>query len=387
MITFGLPLIMVVAGGLASLQATSGTLPEVGYVDLSGKLSPVDHVQLDGEALSLKSYPDLVAAQSAKSEGEIDAYLVVPTGYLHGEAVRYYGESDPTGKVRTALEAFMRRSLLPDLPGRTHDRLDEPLGNLTFLATDSNTSVKDGFALAVRVLFPFALASLFGFLVMTNVSQMGAAMVREKDQRAMEIVLTSLPPWQLVAGKVLGTTLLSLTQIAIWGIGFVLALALAISRFAPSETIEVPVEILGWSLALFLPSYFLYMTLAAGVGIVAGNARQAQQASSAFGVFGMAPFFVLKTIMDDPNGSVAVLLSYFPLTAPMISVLRMTGTTIPTWQLLLATSISVFALLGSLWLVARVYRASMLLYGQPLRPKAILRALRGPAQSAIGGEQ
>jgi ABC-2 type transport system permease protein len=205
---------------------------------------------------------------------------------------------------------------------------------------------------------------------------MGSAVVREKESRAMELVVTSLRPSQLVAGKVIGMSLLSVTQFAIWGIGAAIAIALAVAGQFEFELSLIPWNAVIWAVLLGLPAYFLYAVVAAGLGIVAGSSQQAQQMAGILGFLGMAPLYLTALVVDAPNGPVAVGFSLFPLTAPVFSLFRMALTEVPSWQLVTALVLILVSLIASIWIVGRVFRVAMLTYGRALRPQQVWQALR-----------
>jgi len=122
--------------------------------------------------------------------------------------------------------------------------------------------------------------------------------------------------------------------------------------------------------------YYLYAVLASGLGIIAGDSQQAQQLAGVLGFLGLAPLWLLGMLVDKPDGPLAVALTLFPLTSPMVALFRMSLTDVPTWQLLASLGLIIASLAGSVWLVARIFRAAMLMYGQVLRPRQVLQALR-----------
>ncbi len=192
----------------------------------------------------------------------------------------------------------------------------------------------------------------------------------------MEMIITSLAPRELVTGKVLGMTLLSLTQVGVWAIGGGIAIGLALSSTVDVQTLSIPWEALMWALLLGVPGYFLYAVLASGLGVIAGDSQQAQQLAGVLGMLGLAPLWFMGLLINALDGPLAVGLTLFPLTGPMIGLFRMALVEVPTWQLITSLAILVASLIGSIWLVARIFRAAMLMYGQALRPRQILQALR-----------
>ncbi len=374
-LTFGLPVIMVIAGLVPALRDRGGNLPNVGYVDQTGRLARVSWVSVGDASLSLTAFANADAAQAAFQRGDIAGYLVIPDGYFQGQPATFYGTEGPGEKLEDALAAFMRQAMLPDEPPWLLDRLANPT-QVTYIARDSGVAVAEGPALIVRIAFPAILAMLFAFAIFTGAGQMGAVMVREKDQRAMEMIITSLAPRELVAGKVLGMSLLSLTQVAVWAIGGGIAAGLALSRSADLQGLSIPWEALAWGLLLGVSGYYLYAVLASGLGIIAGDSQQAQQLAGILGFLGLVPLWLLGMLVDKPDGPLAVALTLFPLSSPMVALFRMSLTDVPTWQLVASLALIIASLAGSVWLVARIFRAAMLMYGQVLRPKQVMRALR-----------
>lgn len=373
-LTFGLPAIMIVAGAVPLLRER-GPLPAVGYVDETGQLARLSQVTLEDGVLNVMAYADAGEAQAAYRQGEIEGYLHIPAGYLEGEPAVFYGTQQPGGRLEDGLEALLRQALLPDAPDWAQARLASP-SEMTYVDQARGVEVAPGLGMVLQVALPAVLAVLFALAVFTGASQLGSAVVHEKEQRAMEMLITSLAPRDLVAGKVLGMGLLSLTQLAIWAAGGGIAIALAVSGASEPPTLTVPWEAVMWGLLLGVPGYFLYAVLAAGLGIIAGNNQQAQQLGGLLGFVAMAPFWLIASLLKAPNGPLAVALTLFPLSSPMFGLLRMMLAEVPRWQLAAGLAMIAASLVAAVWAVARVFRAAMLMYGRRVRPQELLQALR-----------
>jgi ABC-2 type transport system permease protein len=374
-LTFAVPVLMVIVGAIAIIQETSGGLSPVGYVDQTDQLAPVNQIPVDGELFSPTAYADVAAARGAYRRGEVAGYLVIPAGYFDGQPATFYAQDAPNSRLEQALMAFMRRAMLPDAPAWALDRLADPV-EMTYVDQGKGTEIVAGPALLIRVAVPVALALMFAFAVLTGASQMGSVIVREKDQRAMEMVVTSLAPRELVVGKVLGMTCLSLTQIGIWLLGAAIAAGLALSGRLDIQELSIPWEAVVWALLLGVPGYFLYAILASGLGIIAGDSQQAQQLAGVLGFVGLVPLWFLTLLVEAPQGPLAVALTLFPLTGPMIALFRIALSDVPTWQLLGSFTLIVLSLSAGAWIVSRIFRAAMLMYGQSLHPGQIWQALR-----------
>lgn len=376
MLTLGLPVLMVIAGAIPFFtQGFGDELPVVGYVDQTGQLAAVQEVVVDEQTLVLRAFAEPTQAQDAYQQGEIGGYLVIPGGYFEGEQARYYAEESPNVALTQGLQIFMRRAMLPEAPDWMLERLDDPT-NRTFVSLETGESVQEGPALILRVATPIALAILMALALLFTSSQMGAAVVREKDQRAMEMIITSIRTSQLVAGKIIGMTLLSLTQLAVWGTGILIAVILLLAGDVDLGSLSLPWGALFWALMLGIPGYFLYAVVAAGLGIIAGDTQQAQQLAGFLGFLGMFPLWIAGVLLEAPNSALAVGLSLFPFTAPIFSLFRMALTEVPLWQLVASFGILILSLLAGIWVVSRVFRVAMLMYGQALTPREIWRAMK-----------
>lgn len=375
-LTLFLPILMVAAGAVAVIFFENEVeLGVVGYVDQTGRLAEVSNINAGGTEFDLVRLNDVKQAQSALSSGQIEAYLVIPQGYFTGEPVIFYGETTPGAELRQALERFLRLALWPEAPEAIMARAENP-AEVTFVSLSTGTEISSGLGLVVFFATPAILAILFAIAVAFTTGQMGSAVVREKEQRAMEMVITSLRPRDLVAGKVLGMSLLALTQFGIWIAGALIALLIYTSGEADLRGLVFPWRAALWGLLLITPGYLLFAVLGAGVGLIAGDNQQAQQLAGLLGILGFVPMWFTAAWINQPDGAAAVTLTLFPLTAAVTALLRMAFTEVPVWQLSASFVLLVLSLWLAIWVVARIFRVTMLVYGQAIRPRQIWLALR-----------
>jgi ABC-2 type transport system permease protein len=192
----------------------------------------------------------------------------------------------------------------------------------------------------------------------------------------MEIVITSLPPEAMVAGKVLGLSLMALGQVVVWT-GF--AIGAGLLALASTGTVSlaiIPWSALVWSLVLGLPTFLIYAVISAGLGVIAGDDQQSQQLAGILSLIGLLPFWTLPAILSAPGGTLSTVLTLFPLTSATVVLFRLGFGTVPLWQPLAALSIALLCLAAITWLVTRVFRAAMLIYGQRLTLRQVWVALR-----------
>jgi ABC-2 type transport system permease protein len=192
------------------------------------------------------------------------------------------------------------------------------------------------------------------------------ALVEEKENRTMEMIVTSVSPMQLMAGKIVGNLSVGLTQIGAWLAVVIIALVIVV-RFIPlGEGFQLDAGYLGLLILVMLPAFVMISALMALVGATATEAREAQQIAGLFTLPLAVPLWFVSAIIANPNSALSIGLSLFPLTAPLAISLRAGYTDIPLWQTTLAISLLVVCAIGALWLAGRAFRLGMLRYGKRL---------------------
>ena len=145
------------------------------------------------------------------------------------------------------------------------------------------------------------------------------------------------------------------------------------------EGINMPWDYLGLMALFFFPAYILLSGIMVALGAATTEVQQAQQVAGLLNLLFMAPIFALVLLMENPSHPLSVFLTLFPTTSFLTISLRWAMGNIPAWQLVTAWVLLVASAVFAVWAAARVFRAGMLRYGQPLSVKSVLAALRGAA--------
>ena len=232
-----------------------------------------------------------------------------------------------------------------------------------------------GFALAFAVFMVLYMTTLiYGQQVMLGV-------LEEKSSRVVEVILSTVDPLDLMAGKIAGIGLAGLTQLAIW---FSIAALLtapglvALLAFLPAGTelpTLAPMLVLHFFL-LFILGYFFYATFYAMIGSAFNNPQEAQQMASLAVIFVVLPWIFFLPILNDPDSTLAVVTSLIPIFTPFLMVLRIAVKMPPTWQILLGYLLTTALCVGMIWLCARIYRVGILMYGKKPSLKELWRWVR-----------
>ncbi len=362
------PLLVGVSIGLGILSVTLGTdRRPVGIIDQSELFSaPFITPEPDNGPIKETSflfYETTTAAQRALDNREIQGFYTVDAGYLENGKITLTAPSAVGSEVSSDFIDILRLNLLKDQPAGLKDRLYEgPQVTVRSISDKRSAGESNFMAIALPV-----LAGIL-FIVAVNISggYLLQAVVEEKENRTMEIILTSISTDQLMAGKIAGNLSVGLTQLLIWlaaaGVG---ALFFGKMQADPSA-FAVGGTFLGVMALTFLPAFVMIAALMAMVGAIATEAREAQQLSGLFSLPIFIPIWFLQPIIENPNSPLVVGLSMFPLTSPLTLPMRVAFSTVPAWQIGLSLAILIASALGSVWLASRAFRLGMLRYGKKL---------------------
>ena len=219
----------------------------------------------------------------------------------------------------------------------------------------------------------FFLSIVFILLLMMMVIYSGQLLVRsmieEKSSRLIEILVSSSTPDELLAGKVLGLSLLGLTQIVIW---VLIGLGLAGSALVPLTAFKNVLPMLIY----FILGFLFYTTLFVGIGSTVNTEQQAQQITTYLSLILMLPVVIAMPVIQNPNFIVTKIFSYIPLTIPTIMVLRLNVQNVSIFEIVLTILILALSIVVVTKLSAKVFRIGILSYGNKLSLKEIMNWLK-----------
>ena len=199
--------------------------------------------------------------------------------------------------------------------------------------------------------------------------------VDEKENRTMEIIVTSVSPEELIIGKILGNLCVGLSQLFIWLMFAALGAASIKSIFGYGYApVILPVHYV-LLLGIIIPGFILVATLMSLVGVSAASLREAQQVSMIFTLPMVSPYWFAGAVLQNPNHPLSALMSIFPLTAVITMPLRVAIGEVPGWQLILAILLMWASAGAALLLAARVFRLGMLRFGKRLPIKEVVMKL------------
>jgi ABC-2 type transport system permease protein len=193
----------------------------------------------------------------------------------------------------------------------------------------------------------------------------------------MEIMITSVTPGQLIGGKTVGLLAAALTQLFIYVAAAVIGLIVAAPHVEPLQQLTVPWAYLGVMGLFFIPSYALIAAVMVAIGAAVTKVQEAQQVAGLLNMLFILPILMVAVILRDPGHPISVLLTLFPTTTFLTISLRWGLGTVPLWQIGIGWVLLIVTTIFMVWAAARVFRAGMLRYGQPLNLKAAMAVIRG----------
>ncbi len=322
--------------------------------------------------VEVRRYSDEEAATQAVRTGEADAVWIFPSTYWRTPDVTILiGRTSPTkwrvhpghrAIIRLARTSIAERTALDQA---SKDRLIKVLETeykLVGLEGEADTDARTTRESFTALLMPAVFGSFFAFIIFVASGYLLDSVGEEKETRILEILLASVTPEDLLLGKMLGLGVAGLLQtllMALLGLGPLIILG--------SLTLG-----LGQLLAMFVCAalgYAMYASLMGASGAIASNRIEGRQTSAAWTITASLPFFLFPVFIVEGEQLVAVVLSLFPLTAPVAMILRLGAGAVPAWQLM----VSLATMTATAWLAwrfgSRVFRIAILMTGSrpPLR--------------------
>jgi ABC-2 type transport system permease protein len=320
----------------------------------------------------------LVAADS------IDGYVVLPHDLEAGEMVRYEGRTvtafGDIERIRTAVENAIQVRRLIDAgvdPEVVSDALAPVAFEIRAIAEEEVTGGTPDSIFGLAYFLSFAtymVVLLYGIAVLRGVQE-------EKDQRVVEILLSSLRPRQLMQGKVLGIAAAGLLQVSVWVIfaGAALAWAPDVAAWLGVRPLDLPPVSAAFALVylfFFLGGYLLYAALYAALGAIATSSQEANQLQYPALLPLMIAFFAVFAVIQNPDGTLAVAGSLIPFTSPLIFPVRWLIAPVPWSQTALAMALLASGVVVILWLAGAVFRVTILATGSRPSWRQIARWMR-----------
>lgn len=406
--TILMPLFMaaiMIAPALITMFSTP-ELKHIAVIDDSGIIAPT---LKNGDGVEFISINNPI--EVAKANDSIDGILVInrdiltsPTGvtlYTH-DASSMLIEQNITSQIEKTIEDNRLKNYNIENLDQIINEVDADITLTTYRineeAEDSTSSSTLSYIIGmIMSLLLYMFLLLYGQLVMTSI-------IEEKNNRVLEIMVSSIKPGQLMMGKILGIGSVALTQVLIWGIIIVSMSAYVLPSIIPAEimgevnafnagslnaaTANNDIEILqalsiisnvGYVVNIFvylilflLGGFLFYAAMNAAIGSAVDNVQDASQLQSVVMIPIILGLVMSMSVINDPNSTFATILSMIPFTAPMTMMTRIPFG-IPTWEIITSLIILYLSFVGMVWLSAKIYRVGIFMYGKKPSIKELIK--------------
>lgn len=357
-----------------------GTTNTREQVDQAGKLFQrsflVEEVPLDNR--SLEQIRDQL--ESRVQSKDLDGYIVLRPNLLNDEPPEFRARNAADlltqSYVQDAISRAVRGQRLVEagIKETEVERASEPI-NLRITkagGVQSKGQASSYFVFGTGLLI-YMCVLLYGQLVL-------GAVIDEKETRIAELLFSSMPSFPLMMGKLIGVSLVALTQLSIWGLAFLLfglfGVGMLAAQGVPISLPQIPAMVFVCFVLYFLLGYFIYASLYAVVGSMVTTTQEGGQLALPVVLMLVAGFYLSFSIMRNPNSSLAFWASMFPFFAPITMLARIVTETPPLWQIALSLAIGVTTAVALIWLASRIYRVGMLMTGKKASIPEVWRWLR-----------
>lgn len=367
LLSMPLMIVLMIGAGFLAVWAEYDARP-VGYVDaLNVFANPQPVPPVPDEWFpdpEIRRYPDETAAKAALDGDQIQGYYVLQPDYLKDGSAKYTTTGKTKDSTESAFRSFLRYNLAASQPPEIAKRLVKgPDMEIRSLEGSRKMGEND----FLSILFPMIIGILFLLVINTSGSYLVGALVEEKENRTMEIVVTSVSTNEMMAGKVVGNLAVGLTELIVWIVFGLVAMAFMRANLGEAaKALNLDAGYLWLAFFTLVPAFVMVAGLMATAGVTMTDTREAQQVAGLFTLPVVVPFWLLMPLMESPNSPLSVGLSLFPLTAPISMSVRAAFTDVPAWQIAVCIGLLVVCAFGSLWLAGRAFRLGMLRYGKRL---------------------
>ncbi len=355
-----------------------GASKKIGVVDQTGLFTPL-LPEYEGNFILFTEEKE---ARKALEKDELNVILVIPSDYI--ETGRVIVIAKGSGFEAAAIEDsnrfkgffishLLRGKVEPEITRRASDPI-----NAYPEVLSSGGKVQEGgpWGIIFSFLIPFFLSIMLIMAIFVSSGYLLQSIAEEKENRVMEIVISSVYPMELLVGKVLGLGAAGLTQVVIWilsVLGFTsgTVFLLAISAFS------LPAHVLGLVVVYYTLGFTLYAFLMAGVGSLGTTIKESNQLAGIFSLIAAVPYMFSGFLIVNPNLTFARVLSFFPLTAPTMMLFRLPIAQVPWVDVAGSLVVLVLSIAAAIWFSEKLFKVGILMYGKRPSWKEILLILRG----------
>ena len=325
-------------------------------------------------------------ATAAVIRKEATGFLVLGPTALRDTAVKYAGRNAASITEVTRIERALRDGLVSlrlEDQGVNPDVVLRVMKIAMSVDAEQITERGRGGSGRVQFLFAAGVALLLYLTILIHGQNILRSVLEEKTTRVAEVVVASIRPETLLAGKIIGVGAVAVTQIVTWIVASMLLLRarqpITAALGLPSVAVSLPsvtAGVLALLIVFFLLGFLLFAALYAIVGAMVSSEQEAQQAQQPLMLIVFAPLLLLQPILLNPLTRLAEISSLIPFAAPVLMPLRLSLVPVPASEIALSLAVNALACIVVMWIASRVYRVGILMYGKRASIREVARWVR-----------
>jgi ABC-2 type transport system permease protein len=367
-------------GGQAAAFFTSTFAPQeqvVGVVDGFGAFTPI----LPQYQNEFHLYPGEQQGRAALQAGDISALLVIPQDYMSSGKVTIITEQGGFNAAvledSDTMRAFFVDQLLQnEVSAQLRERVAHPIQPVVVTLGKGAESEGTPLSVVLDLIVPYFLGILLVMTIFVTSGYLLQGIAKEKTSRVMEIILSSVTARELLAGKVLGLGALGLTQVAVWLGSSVVLSGGTTGLLGVALPFLTRPAILLLGMVYYVLGFLVYAVLMGGIGALGTTQQESQQLAGIFSILAAIPLMLGGFMFSNPNMPLVRVLSWFPLTAPTMMLLRLPMGQVPPIDIVGSIVMLLISIPGVLWAGSKIFRMGLLMYGKRPSVRQVLRALR-----------
>ncbi len=344
-----------------------------------------DYVAASGDVkAAAQPYLERLRENGGGGRERLDGVLVIPSDAFANTDAKlvYYSRAVSDLMTEERLANAVNRSLSRErlaargIDAAEADRLLKRLDLEGIKVSKSGEEKKGG---ELSFLVGFIFAALLLFPTMIHGQEVMRGIVQEKTERVVEILVSSMPSFDLLSGKVTGLALVGLTQVGAWLAmgGFMAAYAGGAAMVAGVNVFQsIDLRVIPWFFVFFLLGYLTFVCIYAIGGAVSNSDKEAQQFMGPIMMVAMVPWMLAFPILQNPESTLATVLSLIPVFTPITMFMRIIVSEPPLWQIAISVVLSVVTVIVFFWMTAKIFRIGILSYGKRPSPAELWRWLK-----------
>jgi ABC-2 type transport system permease protein len=340
-------------------------------------------IQLETADPNKISDANIIESQKSRlRRGEINVYMVLDANIIDGEGKMHLYSCEMKSadiEVLWTIESIINQAAVkercriknvsPELLAEL--RRNVPSEQVELSQAGSKESIQSQNQRMTQMMIPFFFMYLMFLGMIIAGQQMLSSIIEEKSSRVIEVLLASLSPFELMAGKIFGLGAVGLTMLLLWGLP---AYSVAIYQ---GIKVDISIGLLIYFLIYYLMGFVLYSSILAGIGSLCNTVKESQSLMGPLTMVFVFPIIVWYNLVRDPEGILARVLSFIPPMTPMVMVLRLSASEKLPFIEILATILLLAASIPLvIWVAAKIFRTGILMYGKKPGIKEIFRWLK-----------